>query len=79
MQSDAVQCSYAELGAVRMLPVQTFLLVASVALAILFFTLLGSLKPRAEGERVALTNITTLELSAIPLPESDTDARRRGI
>jgi cell division protease FtsH len=41
-------------------PLSTFLLAAAVALAILFFTLLGSLKPSAEGQRVALTNITTL-------------------
>jgi cell division protease FtsH len=41
-------------------PLSTFLLVAAVALAILFFTLLGSLKPSAEGQRVALTNVTTL-------------------
>jgi cell division protease FtsH len=41
-------------------PLSTFLLVAAVTLAILFFTLLGSLKPSAEGQRVALTNVTTL-------------------
>src|ERR1700739_327514 len=44
-------------------PLSTFLLVASITLAILFFTLLGSLKPEATGERVALTNITTLAKS----------------
>ncbi len=40
-------------------PLSTFLLVASVGLAIAFFTLLGSLKPEATGQRVALTTITT--------------------
>ncbi|HEV7943644.1 MAG TPA: ATP-dependent zinc metalloprotease FtsH [Solirubrobacteraceae bacterium] len=41
-------------------PLSAFLLASSIGLAILFFTLLGSLKPEAEGQRVALTNITTL-------------------
>lgn len=36
------------------------LLVASVALAVLFFTLLGSLGPSARGQEVALTQITSL-------------------
>jgi cell division protease FtsH len=41
-------------------PLSAFLLVASVALAIAFFVLLGSLRPEAKGQQVALTNITTL-------------------
>ncbi|HEU0249431.1 MAG TPA: ATP-dependent zinc metalloprotease FtsH [Solirubrobacteraceae bacterium] len=41
-------------------PLSSFLLLASVALAIAFFALLGSLRPQGEGQQVALTNITTL-------------------
>ncbi|HXB65686.1 MAG TPA: ATP-dependent zinc metalloprotease FtsH [Solirubrobacteraceae bacterium] len=41
-------------------PLSAFLLVASVALAIAFFALLNSLRPQAQGQQVALTNITTL-------------------
>jgi cell division protease FtsH len=40
-------------------PLSTFLLLASVGLAIAFFTLLGSLKPEASGQRVALSTITS--------------------
>ncbi len=38
----------------------TFLLVASIALAITFFTLLGSLGPQSEGEPVPLSTVTDL-------------------
>jgi cell division protease FtsH len=41
-------------------PLSAFLLVASVALAITFFVLLGSLRPEGKGQQVALTDITTL-------------------
>jgi cell division protease FtsH len=41
-------------------PLSAFLLAASVALAIAFFALLNSLRPQAQGQQVALTNITTL-------------------
>jgi cell division protease FtsH len=41
-------------------PLSAFLLAASVALAIAFFALLGSLRPQAQGHQVALTNVTTL-------------------
>jgi cell division protease FtsH len=41
-------------------PLSAFLLASSIALAIAFFVLLGSLRPQAEGQQVALTNITTL-------------------
>jgi cell division protease FtsH len=41
-------------------PLSAFLLAASVALAIAFFVLLGSLRPEGEGQQVALTNITAL-------------------
>jgi cell division protease FtsH len=50
-------------GGVRALtrdPLSSFLLLASVGLAIAFFALLGSLRPQGEGQQVALTNITTL-------------------
>ncbi|MEV4418364.1 ATP-dependent zinc metalloprotease FtsH [Patulibacter sp. NPDC049589] len=36
---------------------RTFLLVASITLAVLFFTLLGSLKPEGEGEPISLTRV----------------------
>jgi cell division protease FtsH len=48
------------LRAVMRDPLSSFLLVASVALAIAFFVLLGSLRPQGQGQQVALTNITTL-------------------
>jgi cell division protease FtsH len=41
-------------------PLSTFLLVASIALAITFFALLGSLRPEGKGQQVALSNITSL-------------------
>jgi cell division protease FtsH len=41
-------------------PLSVFLLAASVALTIAFFTLLGSLRPQAQGQQVALTNVITL-------------------
>jgi cell division protease FtsH len=41
-------------------PLSAFLLAASIALAIAFFVLLGSLRPEAKGQQVALTDITTL-------------------
>jgi cell division protease FtsH len=41
-------------------PLSSFLLVASVTLAIAFFSLLGSLSPQGQGQQVALTNITSL-------------------
>src|SRR3984957_14080029 len=41
-------------------PLSAFLLAASIALAIAFFALLGSLRPEGRGQQVALTNITTL-------------------
>src|SRR3984957_607345 len=41
-------------------PLSALLLAASIALAISFFVLLGSLRPEATGQQVALTNITTL-------------------
>jgi cell division protease FtsH len=41
-------------------PLSTLLLVASVALLITFFSLLGSLGPQAEGQQVSLTNIEAL-------------------
>ncbi|HEY2631432.1 MAG TPA: ATP-dependent zinc metalloprotease FtsH [Solirubrobacteraceae bacterium] len=41
-------------------PLSSFLLLASVGLAIAFFALLGSLRPQGEGQQVALTNVTTL-------------------
>jgi cell division protease FtsH len=41
-------------------PLSAFLLAASVALAIAFFALLSSLRPQAQGQQVALTNITSL-------------------
>jgi cell division protease FtsH len=44
-------------------PLSAFLLVASVVLAILFFTLLGSLGPEHKGQQVALTDITSLAQS----------------
>jgi cell division protease FtsH len=50
-------------GALRFLKrdwLSTFLLVASVALAITFFTMLGSLGPSDEGEETSLTAITQL-------------------
>ena len=47
-------------GALTRDPLSSFLLAASVGLAIAFFALLGSLRPEAQGQQVALTNITTL-------------------
>jgi cell division protease FtsH len=41
-------------------PLSAFLLLASVTLAIAFFTLLGSLSPQGQGQQVALTDITSL-------------------
>ena len=41
-------------------PLSTFLLLAAIALAFTFFSLLGSLGPQAEGKRVALSNLTSL-------------------
>jgi cell division protease FtsH len=41
-------------------PLSSFLLVASVALAIAFFALLGSLRPQGQGQQVALTDVITL-------------------
>jgi cell division protease FtsH len=41
-------------------PLSAFLLLASMMLAIAFFSLLGSLSPQANGQQVALTNITSL-------------------
>jgi cell division protease FtsH len=41
-------------------PLSAFLLAASIALAIAFFVLLGSLRPEGKGQQVALTSITTL-------------------
>jgi cell division protease FtsH len=41
-------------------PLSAFLLAASIALAIAFFTLLSSLGPQGQGQQVALTNITSL-------------------
>jgi cell division protease FtsH len=41
-------------------PLSSLLLLASVGLAIAFFALLGSLRPEAQGQQVALSNITTL-------------------
>jgi cell division protease FtsH len=41
-------------------PMTTFLLVATVALTITFFSLLGSLAPEERGERVPLTVVTRL-------------------
>jgi cell division protease FtsH len=41
-------------------PLSAFLLIASVALAIAFFVLLGSLRPEGKGQEVALTDVTTL-------------------
>jgi cell division protease FtsH len=40
-------------------PLSSFLLIASIALTITFFVLLGSLSPEGKGQRVALTTITT--------------------
>ncbi|MGA9875054.1 MAG: ATP-dependent zinc metalloprotease FtsH [Solirubrobacteraceae bacterium] len=40
-------------------PLSTFLLIASIALAVTFFVLLGSLSPEGKGQQVALTTITT--------------------
>ncbi|HEX3693202.1 MAG TPA: ATP-dependent zinc metalloprotease FtsH [Solirubrobacteraceae bacterium] len=47
-------------GAIARDPLSSFLLVASIGLAIAFFALLGSLRPEGQGQQVALTNITTL-------------------
>src|SRR5215469_3902642 len=41
-------------------PLSTLLLVASLALLITFFSLLGRLGPQAEGQPVSLTNISAL-------------------
>ncbi|HTZ88099.1 MAG TPA: ATP-dependent zinc metalloprotease FtsH [Solirubrobacteraceae bacterium] len=41
-------------------PLSAFLLAAAVALAIAFFVLLSSLGPQAQGQQVALTNVTSL-------------------
>src|SRR5262249_18725338 len=41
-------------------PLSPFLLPAAAALAIAFFVLLSSLSPQAQGQQVALTNITSL-------------------
>ncbi|HWH93626.1 MAG TPA: ATP-dependent zinc metalloprotease FtsH [Baekduia sp.] len=53
----------------------TGLLVASVLLAIVFFTLLGSLKPEGHGQEVPITQITSeaaaKQLSAITLLDQD--------
>jgi cell division protease FtsH len=40
-------------------PLSTFLLCASIGLAIAFFVLLGSLRPEGSGQLVALSNITS--------------------
>ncbi len=40
-------------------PLSTFLLLASIALAIAFFVLLGSLRPEGSGQQVALSDITS--------------------
>jgi cell division protease FtsH len=41
-------------------PLSSFLLLASIALAVAFFTLLGTLRPQGQGQQVALTQITAL-------------------
>jgi cell division protease FtsH len=41
-------------------PLATLLLVASIAIVITFFSLLGSLGPQAQGEQVALSSLTRL-------------------
>jgi cell division protease FtsH len=41
-------------------PLSVFLLLSSIALAIAFFSLLGSLGPQGQGQQVALTEITSL-------------------
>ncbi len=41
-------------------PLNTFLLVASLALTILFFALLGDIKPSSDGDRVPLSDVTEL-------------------
>jgi cell division protease FtsH len=41
-------------------PISSFLLIASAALAILFFAMLGSIQPESPGERVSLSSINTL-------------------
>jgi cell division protease FtsH len=41
-------------------PLSTFLLAASIVLAITFFSLLGSLGPEGEGRKVALSHVTNL-------------------
>jgi cell division protease FtsH len=53
----------------------TGLLIASIALAILFFSLLGALKPEGHGQEVAITQITNQakakELSSVTLLDQD--------
>jgi cell division protease FtsH len=41
-------------------PISTFLLVASIALAVLFFSLLGSIAPSSPGSEVALSHVDRL-------------------
>ncbi len=41
-------------------PLSTFLLAASIALVIIFFSLLGSLGPQGEGQKVPLSTLTRL-------------------
>ncbi|MCL2769777.1 MAG: ATP-dependent zinc metalloprotease FtsH [Solirubrobacterales bacterium] len=45
---------------IRRDPISTFLAISSVVLAILFFSLLGSLGPSAEGRKVSLSALTAL-------------------
>jgi cell division protease FtsH len=41
-------------------PLNTFLIFASLALTLLFFSLLGDIQPSSEGERVPLSDVTSL-------------------
>jgi cell division protease FtsH len=41
-------------------PLNTFLIFASLALTLLFFSLLGAIQPSSEGERVPLSDVTSL-------------------
>src|SRR5580700_2910199 len=41
-------------------PVSTFLLIASIALAVAFATLLGSIKPSSSGTQVPISTVETL-------------------
>jgi cell division protease FtsH len=50
----------AVVGALRKDPLATFLLFSSIALAILFFVLLGRIQPESPGERVSLSGILAL-------------------